>query len=114
MPSWSSFNSVISNRNLGIQQVEFMPVLPHQVTKYETVYTSLTNFKNEMAIFCDEGVFHIYEKFFQWFEFLKGDVAKYSNKLSILNALKMTIFQKQKEKVVNFSKSSSYRRQVCL
>ena len=46
MPSWSLFNPVISNRNLGVQQVGFMPVLPHLVSKYETVYTSLINFKN--------------------------------------------------------------------
>ena len=44
MPSWSSFNSVISDRKRKIQQVGFLPILPHPVTKYETVYTSLINF----------------------------------------------------------------------
>ena len=53
IPSWSSFNSVISNRSLGVQQGGFMPVLPHPVTKicnsiyistkYVTIYTSLLN-----------------------------------------------------------------------
>ena len=67
MPSWSSYNSVISDRKLKVQQIGFLPVLPHPVTKYETVYTSLNIFKNvlnqltqnEMAIFCDEDVYHI-------------------------------------------------------
>jgi len=44
-----------------------LPVLPHPVTKYETVLKSLQNFSNilyqlqqdNMAIFCDEGVYHI-------------------------------------------------------
>ena len=65
MPSWSSFNSVISDRKRKIQQVGFLPILPHPVTTYETVYTSLINIKNvlnqltQMAVFCDEGVYHI-------------------------------------------------------
>ena len=67
MPGWSAFNSIISVKNQKLQQVGFLPVLPHPVTKYETVYTSLKNFnnilgqleQNQMAIFCDEGVYHI-------------------------------------------------------
>ena len=67
MPSWSSFNSVISERKRKIQQVGFLPILPHPVTQYETVYTSLINFKHvlnqvtqsQMAVYCDEGVYHI-------------------------------------------------------
>ena len=67
MPSWSSFKSIISDKKRKVQQIVFLPVLPHPVTKYETVYTSLKNFKHilnqltrsEMAIFCDEGVYHI-------------------------------------------------------
>ena len=67
MPTWSAFNSIVSNESMKVQQVGFLPVLPHPVTKYETVYTSLKNFVNilsqlhqkHMAIFCDEGVYHI-------------------------------------------------------
>ena len=69
MPGWSAFNSIISVNNKKLQQVGFLPALPHPVTKYETVYTSLKNFnkilqleqleQNQMAIFCDEGVYHI-------------------------------------------------------
>ena len=66
-PSWKSFNSVISNKKLKVQQIGFLPVLPYPVTEYDTVYTSLQNFKNilsqlsqnQMAVFCDEGVYHI-------------------------------------------------------
>ena len=67
MPSWSSFNSVVSDKKRKVQQVGFLPVLPYPATKYETVYTALKNVnnileqltQNEMAIFCDEGVYHI-------------------------------------------------------
>ena len=70
MPSWSSFNSVISDRKGKIQQIGFLPILPHPVTKYETLYTSLINFKNvlnqltqsQIAVFCD-GVYHIVKLF---------------------------------------------------
>ena len=65
MPSWSS--SVISDRKRKVQQVGFLPILPLPVTKYETAYTSLINFKNvlnqltqsHIAVFCDEGVYRI-------------------------------------------------------
>ena len=67
IPEWSAFNSFVSNENKIEQRVGFLPVLPHPVTKYETVLKSLQNFSNilyqlqqdNMAIFCDEGVYHI-------------------------------------------------------
>ena len=46
MPGWSACNSIISEKARKVQQVGFLPILPHPVTKYETVYTSLKNFKN--------------------------------------------------------------------
>ena len=49
MPSWKSFNSVISNKKLKVQQIGFLPVLPYPVTEYDTVYTSLQNFKNILS-----------------------------------------------------------------
>ena len=47
--------------------VEFLPVLPHPVTKHETVYTCLVNLSSIAATLkqdvlpftCDEGVYHI-------------------------------------------------------
>ena len=67
IPEWAAFNSFVSIDNKKVQQVGFLPVLPHLVTKYETVYKSVNNFlnilkqlkQNNMAIFCDEGVYHI-------------------------------------------------------
>ena len=38
MPTWSAFNSIVSNESMKVQQVGFLLVLPHPVTKYETVY----------------------------------------------------------------------------
>lgn len=67
IPSWSGTNSVWTYENLPEMQVGFMPVVPHPVTEYSTVYTSLKNFQSvlsqlkqeKMAIFCDEGVYRI-------------------------------------------------------
>ena len=66
LPEWAAFNSFVSIDNKKVQQVGFLPVLPHPVTKYERVYKSLNNSLNilkqlkqyNMAIFCD-GVYHI-------------------------------------------------------
>lgn len=49
------------------QSVGFLPILPHPVTEYATVYTAMCNLKDilsqlhqqSLAIFCDEGVYHI-------------------------------------------------------
>ena len=54
----------------NVQQVGFLPVLPHPITKYEALYKSLRNFhnilgqldQNNFAIFCDEGVYHVARK----------------------------------------------------
>ncbi len=45
MPSWSAFNSVVSNESLDEKIVGFLPVIPHPVTEYATVYTALKTFK---------------------------------------------------------------------
>ena len=67
MPSWSAFNSVVSDETLPQKAVGFLPVLPYPVTEYTTVYTALINFQDilsqlkqmNMAVFCDEGVYKI-------------------------------------------------------
>ena len=67
MPTWSGASALTtpwpSNHNL--HEAGFMPILPHPITKHETVYTILVNFKfmvdsldqDAMAIVCDEGVY---------------------------------------------------------
>ena len=50
-----------------LKKVAFLPVLPHPVTKHETVYTCLVNLSSIAATLkqdvlpftCDEGVYHI-------------------------------------------------------
>ncbi len=67
IPSWSGFNSLITDEELPQQTVGFLPVLPFPVTEYRTVYTALKNFQDilsqlgqsNMAITCDEGVYRI-------------------------------------------------------
>ncbi len=67
IPSWSAFNSLVSDENLPQQRVGFLPVLPYPATEYSTIYTSLTLFEdvlfqlkqNNIAVTCDEGVYKI-------------------------------------------------------
>lgn len=66
-PSWSAFNSVITEETLPAKIVGFLPVLPHPVTQYTTVHTALRNFQDVLSqlkqshivITCDDGVYHI-------------------------------------------------------
>lgn len=66
-PTWSLFNSIITSDQRVKQIVGFLPILPHPVTEYPTVYTALCNFKNileqlnqkNLPVACDEGVYRI-------------------------------------------------------
>ena len=44
MPSWNAFNSLITDEQLQQKIIGFLPVIPHPVTEYTTVYTTLKNF----------------------------------------------------------------------
>lgn len=45
IPTWAAFNSVLSEEPLRPTQiVGFLPVIPHPVSEYSTVYTALHNF----------------------------------------------------------------------
>ena len=67
MPTWSAFNSLISEDDIPEKIVGFLPVIPHPVTDYKTVYSALKNFQSilsqleqdHMPVTCDEGVYHI-------------------------------------------------------
>ena len=67
MPSWSAFNSVVTTEHMAEQSVGFLPVLPHPVTDYATVFTAMDNFldvlnqldQTSLIVTCDEGVYHI-------------------------------------------------------
>ena len=61
MPTWAAIKSLISDYNIPIIQVGF---LPKPVKEHSTVYTAMINFvkvleqldQKSMPIFCDEGV----------------------------------------------------------
>ena len=65
IPTWSGSNALTCQSKNQLYEVGFMPILPHPVTKHETVYTCLVNFnslvdtldQDAMAIVCDEGVY---------------------------------------------------------
>lgn len=66
-PSWSAFNSFLTEDTRTQQNVGFLPILPYPVTDFATVYTALCNFKDilfqlnqqNLPVFCDEGVYRI-------------------------------------------------------
>jgi len=67
MPSWSACNSVWTNEDIPIMRVAFLPVFPHPVTEYCTVYSAMKNMVDllhqldqaQLAVTTDEGVYHI-------------------------------------------------------
>ena len=67
MPTWSAFNALISEDDIPEKIVGFLPVIPHPVTDYKTVFSALKNFQSilsqleqdHMSVTCDEGVYHI-------------------------------------------------------
>lgn len=67
MPTWSAFNSLVTDEEVAQKIIGFLPVLPYPVTEYATVYTALKNFQDilgqleqsHLPVACDEGVYHI-------------------------------------------------------
>ena len=67
MPSWNTFNSLVTDEDLTQKITGFLPILPYPVTEYAVVYTALKNFQDflsqldqsHLPITCDEGVYHI-------------------------------------------------------
>ena len=67
IPSWAGIESLISESNVPIMQVGFLPFIPKPVTDYSTVYTvmlNMTKFASQLdqkilPVYCDEGVFRI-------------------------------------------------------
>ena len=61
MPSWGAFNSIVTEEDIPVKAVGFLPVLPHPVTDHEIVFTSihnLLNVPNQLGqsyppVFCD-------------------------------------------------------------
>ena len=67
LPCWGAFHALISQSKVPLKKVGFLPVIPHPVTDYSTVYIALKNFQSVkeqltqpiLPIFCYERVFHI-------------------------------------------------------
>ena len=67
IPTWAGCRALLSNSEVPLMNIEFLPYIPHPVTDYSTVYTALHNFQSvlvqldqeSLPVFCDEGVFRI-------------------------------------------------------
>ena len=44
--TWAAANALITNRCSPMKKVGFLPVIPHSVTNYSTVYSTLRNFED--------------------------------------------------------------------
>lgn len=67
VPSWSAFNSLISNDSKKPTTIAFTPIIPHPATQYDTIFTCMVNFQDAFlqtgqecgSLWCDEGVYRI-------------------------------------------------------
>ena len=67
VPTWQGARTLVSQSSLDIKEVGFLPVLPHEITKVESVFTCLYNLKTiandlvqpTLPVVCDEGVFRL-------------------------------------------------------
>ena len=65
--AWAAANALITNRGSPMKKVGFLPVIPHSVTNYSTVYSALRNFKDmrkqlgqqSFPVISDEGVYQV-------------------------------------------------------
>ena len=64
IPSFSAFNSLLSNVKINLTQLAFAPILPYPATDYDAIHTTMINFQDVLkqkempygALWCDEGV----------------------------------------------------------
>ena len=67
MPIWSAANAVLSEEDISLKRIAFLPVLPYPVTRYDVLYTALKNLQcilrsldqTVIPVTCDEGVYRI-------------------------------------------------------
>ena len=65
IPSRSAFNSLLLDDDRKEQEIGFLPVIPHPVTEYATVYTCMCIFSDlakqltNLPVTCDYGVYHM-------------------------------------------------------
>ena len=67
IPSWSAFNSLITEIHIPKTLSACVPILPHPATSQASIFSTLINFQDAMsqvsqscgALWSDEGVYHI-------------------------------------------------------
>ena len=67
VPTWAGCRALLSQSNVLLMNVGFLPYIPRPVTDYSTVYTAMHNFMSMLTqldqpsvpLFCDEGVYRI-------------------------------------------------------
>ena len=67
LPTWAGIHSLVSTSNLTLKNVGFLPLIPHPITKIETVFTCLRSLKSiaerlsqpVLPIACDEEVYSL-------------------------------------------------------
>ena len=67
MPTCAAMKPLMSDSNIPILQVGFLPFIPKPVTEHATVYTAMINFvkilkqfdQKSVPTFCDAGVYRI-------------------------------------------------------
>ena len=65
LPTWGGIHALVSEANVPLMRVGFLPMIPKPVTEYATVRKALTNFQSVrqqlnqciLPVFSDEGVF---------------------------------------------------------
>ena len=65
--TWAAANALITNRGSPMKKVGFLPVIPHSVINYSTVYSALRHFKDmrkqlgqqSFPVISDEGVYQV-------------------------------------------------------
>lgn len=67
MPIMSAANSILSDYDLPLKRIAFLPVLPYPITIFDVVNTAMKNLQGiftyldqpVLSVTCDEGVFRV-------------------------------------------------------
>ena len=65
VPPWAGIHALLSDKQLSLKNVGFLPIIPNPVTRHDTVFTCLRNFSSicsnldqeVLPVACDEGVY---------------------------------------------------------
>ena len=65
--TWAAANALVTEKSSPMKKIGFLPVIPHSVTSYSTVYSALRNFEDMrkqlgqeyFPVVADEGVYQV-------------------------------------------------------